>query len=283
MTQPSISRLMNDDLFLYKTRFLTFALLLGYVFIHVMLTGSYVDVTLVKELDFTARLPFGQRLLVPALAHWISIIVPLKVDHLFFLMEWLFVSLFYFALVKLLEEEFSHRQAQLLSWLFLLLLPLMTIINYRFTTGGEATFFYPYDTASLFFLAVGFLLCLREQWLYLIPWIFLATFNRESTILLVLLIPALHWQKLRSVIWPLLFAVLAYVLTRSLVLHFLKDVPGDVVEWYFRKSAHTYFEINLYWLFKMQNILLFLFCFAGLPLFWFAFYDYIPMRFRPLR
>ena len=29
--------------------------------------------------------------------------------------------------------------------------------------------------------------------------------------------------------------------------------------------------------------MLFLFCFAGLPLLWFAFYDYIPLIYRPLR
>ena len=274
---------MNDDLLRYKIRFLTFALLLGYVFIHVFLTKSYVDVTLLKQIDFSARLPYGQRLLVPALAHFIFGIVPIQVDYLFFLLEWVFVSFLYFALVKLLEQEFNPKQAQLLSWLFLLLLPLMTVVNYRYTSGGESNFYYPYDTASLFFLVVGFLLCLRAQWLYFIPWVFLATFNRESTILLVLLIPALHWKNPKTFIWPMLYALLAYILARFIVLNMLHDVPGQLMEWYFRTTSHTYFEVNLYWLFDLQNILLFLFCFAGLPLFWFAFYDYIPLRYRALR
>lgn len=275
---------MNDDFLRYKIRFLTIALLLGYVFIHTMLTGVYVEVDLPKQFDFSTRLPFGQRVLVPALAHFMSLIAPVKIKYLFFLLEWMFVSFFYFALAQLLEEEFNQKQAQLLSWLFLLLLPLMTVVNYRYTLGGTADFFYPYDTASLFFLAFGFLLCLRAQWFYLIPWIFLATFNRESSILLVLLIPALHWKKPRIFVYPMLFAFLAYILARYIILNLLlKGVPGPLMEYRSLLSVHTYLEINLYWLLNLHNLFLFLFCFAGLPVFWFAFYDYIPLRYRALR
>jgi len=274
---------MNEDILRYKFRFITFALLLGYAFIHTKLTGVYVDIPLEELMHFSVRLPFGQRLLVPALANLTSHILPLEADKLFFLMEWLFISLFYFALNRLLQEEFSRKEAQLLSWLFLLLLPLMTVINYRLSSDGIATFFYPCDSASLFFMAVGFLLCLRSQWIYFIPWVFIATFNRESSFLLILLIPALHWQKLRSNYKPMFLAALAYFLARFLVLGFLHGVSGQWMEWYFRASSHTYFEINLLWLLDEQHILLFMFCFAGLPLFWFAFYDYIPMQYRPLR
>jgi hypothetical protein len=262
---------------------MTFALLLGYAFIHTKLTGVYVDTSLADMVNFSARLPFGQRMLVPAMVNFIDYFLPLSVDNLFFLMEWLFISLFYFTLVKLLEYEFEPRQAQLLSWLCILLMPLVTVINYRFTSGGNATFFYPCDTASLFFMAMGFLLCLREKWIYFIPWVFLATFNRESSILLVLLIPALHWQKFRSVMGPLLLAILAYCIARGLILTITHGLPGAIMEWYFRASQHTYYETNLVWLLNDLHILLFLICFAGLPVFWFAFYDFIPLRYRPLR
>lgn len=274
---------MNDDILRYKYRFITFVLLLGYAFMHTKLTGVYVDTTFDQLIDFSVRLPFGQRLLVPSLANAATHFLPLRVDKLFFLLEWLFISLFYFALRNLLKQEFIPQQAQLLSWLFIILLPLMTVINYRFTSNGEATFFYPSDSASLFFMVVGYLFCLRSQWLYFIPWVFLATLNRESSILLVLIIPALHWQKLSSVLKPILFAFLAYFLARLLVLTFLHGVPGQLMEWYFRASSHTYFEVNLLWLFDEQHILLFMFCFSGLPLFWFAFYDFIPLQYRPLR
>ena len=130
---------------------------------------------------------------------------------------------------------------------------------------------------------MGLLLCLRAQWGYFIPLVFIATFNRETSILLVLIIPALHWQHYRSVIKPLLLALLAFFLSRTLVLMIVNGMPGHLMDWYFRQTTHTYFEVNLLWLLNEQNILLFLFCLCGLPLFWFAFYDYIPLQYRPLR
>ncbi len=274
---------MNQDILRYKYRFVTFTLLLGYSYLHTQLTGTYIDVPLIDLMHFSARLPFGQRLLVPALANALSLILPLTVDQLFFLLEWLFISLFYFALIKLLRLEFNAKQAQLLSWLCILLLPLLTVINYRFSRNGLAAVFYPADTAALFFMAMGFFLCLQARWRCFVLWVFLATFNRESSILLVLMIPALYWQNCANVLKPTCFALLAYLLARILVLQFLHGVPGPLLEWYYQKSAHPNFEINMLWLLNDQNILLFMFCFAGLPLFWFAFFDYIPLQYRPLR
>lgn len=272
---------MNRDVFRYKLHFMTFVLLLGYTFIHTQLTGIYVDASFEKLVDFSVRFPFAQRLLVPALVKFLAYLFPVDYDCLFFLTEWLFISLLYLALVKLLEQEFKKRQAILLSWLFILLLPLCTVVNYRFREGGEATFFYPGDTASLFFIALGLLLCLRSQWIYLIPCIFLATLNRESSILLVLAIPALHWQRLRTVIMPIFFSSLAYLLARFLILYFLQNTPGSLME--FDYHGLTHFHYNLSWLLEKQQFLLISYCFLALPLAWFVFYDYIPLQYRPLR
>lgn len=274
---------MNYDFFRYKTRLLTFALLLGYTYLHTKLTGIFIGTTLKSMVDFSVRLPFSQRLLTPVIAHFFSYFLPFSIDEIFFTIEWLFITLAYFALLRLLSMEFSSKQAQLLSWLFFLLLPLLSVVNYRYTIHGEATYFYPYDTPSLFFMTAGFGLCLHSRWIYFTSLLFIATVNRESSILLVLMIPALHWQTIRKVLIPLLVAMLTYVCTRLLIFTFIHDTPGHVMEWYPLASKHTYFDANLTWLFNQQHILLFLFCFAGLPLFWFAFYDHIPPRYRPLR
>ncbi|KTC84687.1 MULTISPECIES: hypothetical protein [Legionella] len=275
--------MINRDILHYKYRFISVILLLGYAFIHTQLSGIYSETTLEQLMNFSAQLPYEQRILVPALANVLSRVFPLAVDKLFFLLEWLFISLFYFSLFQLLKLEFNQRQAQLLSWLCILLLPLMTVINYRFKVYGSAPFFYPSDTAALFFMTLGFLLCLRAKWVYFIPWVFISTVNRESSILLVLLIPALYWHKIHRVIKPLFFALLSYVLARLLILTLLHKVPGQLMDWYFRSSTHTYFEVNWLWLLEGQNILLLVFGLVGLPLFWFAFFDYIPLQFRPLR
>ncbi|CDZ76205.1 hypothetical protein BN59_00472 [Legionella massiliensis] len=274
---------MNSDIFRYKCSFITFALLLGYTFLHIELTGLYSELSLDGLMNFSVRLPYAQRLLVPGLARLLSMLLPLKSGELFFLMEWLFVTLFYFALRRLLQEEFSPRQAQLFSWLSILLLPLITVVNYRFQSQGAAAVYSPSDTASLFFIVLGFLFCLRKEWGYFIPWVFLATLNRESSILLVFIIPALHWQNRKMILKPMFLAILAYLFARLLVLEFLSGVQGQLMEWYLQGGLSTHFADNLIWLLNDQNILLFSFCFAGLSLLWFAFFDYIPERYRPLR
>ncbi|MBA2656775.1 MAG: hypothetical protein H0U70_07285 [Tatlockia sp.] len=274
---------MNIELLSYKTRLISIVLILAYAFIHTQLTGLYSELTLQNLADFSVRLPYAQRLLVPALVNWLSHVLPLGLEELFFLMELLFISGFYWALKNLLQQEFPLRQAQCLSWLFILLLPLITVINYRFRMNGLATFYYPSDTASLFFMALGYLFCLRAQWNYLIPLIFLATLNRESSILLVLIIPALHWQNLKIIFKPFCRSLLAYLLARAFTFWFLQGLTGQWVEWSAAGASHSHFIFNILWLLMGQNFLLFVYCVAGLPLFWFAFYDFIPLRYRPLR
>jgi hypothetical protein len=274
---------MNTDIFRYKCSFITLALLLGYAYMHMSLSGLYSELTWDELINFRVRLPYAQRLLVPAMVRLFSALLPVKLEILFFFMEWLFTSLLYFTLFHLLQQEFNWRQSQLLSWLFLLILPLVTVINYRFQRQGVAPVFSPGDTATLFFFTMGFLLSLSAKWLYFIPLVFLATLNRESSFLLVCLVPALHWHHLKSVIRPTILALFAYIAARFLILTFLEGVPGPLLEWYPRGGANTLFKDNLLWLLNEGNILLLMFCFAGLPLFWFAFFDYIPLRYRPLR
>lgn len=250
---------------------------------HLKLTGQYTAATLDKLVQFNAPLPYGQRLLVPAIAHFFSLFLPLETYQIFFLLELLINSALFLVLVKLLMEEFKPKQAQLLSWLFILLLPLITVVNYRFNMNGGAAFFYPYDSASLLFLTAGFWLCLRSQWLYYVILLMVATLNRETSLLLVLMIPALHWQNLRAVIKPMFAAALAYLLVRLCVYLLVHHQAGEFFELYFRYPYYTHYEVNLIWLWQEEHIFLFLFCFAGLPLFWFIFFDFIPLQYRPLR
>ncbi|WP_232220295.1 hypothetical protein [Legionella tunisiensis] len=81
--------------------------------------------------------------------------------------------------------------------------------------------------------------------------------------MLVLLIPALYWQNLRLIFKPLLFAILAYFLARFLIVLSLHDIPGQLMEWYFRGSSYTYFEVNLLWLFNEQHIFYLYFVLRG--------------------
>ncbi|WP_419419387.1 hypothetical protein ACNVED_12835 [Legionella sp. D16C41] len=283
MTETTDS--LNKDIFNYKCWFITAILIVGYTYMHVQLTGLYDGVPLESWLNFTAPLPFGQRQLVPFLARCLYKSTTLKPYEIFFILEFIFVVFTFFALQTLLQLEFGEQLALLLTWLFFLLLPLCTIINYRFVIDGQAAIFWPYDTPSLFFIILSFYLTLKEKWLWLAVCIFFATLNRESSILLVLLIPALYLRSLKNfykLILPFLLSLSAYILARLGTYLLAVNLAGAYTEWY-HGSAITNFAINMYWLFAKQGILMFIFAFAGLPLLWFGFYDYIPLKYRPIR
>lgn len=271
------------DLFIYKQRFFTCMLILGYAYLHSALCASFSIATGEQLMLGQAPLPFAQRMLIPWLLQKIHTLTSIKISDLLFLCELLFTALFYFALNALLRTEFEVKKATLLSWLFFLLLPLITLINYRLTIGGTSPIFYLYDTPTLFFLAAGYLCCLRQQWLFFYLLVFLATLNRESSILLVLLIPALYWGDKKPKALPLVISSLLFVTAKAIVLMTTAKLPGTIMAFYKLNTPYTLFYFNLQWLFQHENILLFLFCIAGLPFLWFTFYDYIPLKYRPLR
>lgn len=274
---------MNPDILRYKRHFVSVMLILGYAFMHTLLTGCFYESTLEKFIQFQAHLPFGQRLLVPACAHALHQYLGFSVGESFFLLECLFITLLFCSLNKLLRTAFNYQQALCLSWLFLLLLPLVTVVNYRFVFSGQANFFYPYDSASLFFMVLGFQLCLTSRFRYLLVCIFIATLNRESSLLLVCLIPILHRKNKRAIRTPFILACMSYLFARLLVYLFTHHLPGAWAEFYTLDGKSLLLMVNLTYLLQYQHIGLVFFEFAGLPLFWFALYDYIPLRFRPIK
>lgn len=273
---------MQDTFFYYKKWFLTLVLLLGYAYLHVKLTGLYTF-TLEQLINFDINLPFAQRVLVPAMGHIMSFFLPFSAAEIFFLLEIIWTGLLFLALYSLLKEYFPKTTSELLAWLFILLLPLMTVLNYRYSLGKEATYFYCYDTPTLVFTLFGFLFCLRQQWVYFIITLVLATFNRESSILLVLLIPALHWQNYKKIKIPFLIALMVYIAARALIYLFLLNYPGHYAQFFYGNTSITYFTLNLIWLATEANFLYLIFSFMGLTLFWFVFFDYIPKRYQPIR
>lgn len=244
---------MNAEFFLYKTRFTTIVLLLAYTWLHLKLTLIDGDL---KPDD------------IPITSLIYNILNPAEC---LFLFEFVFAGLFFITLNALLRIEFKADEARLLSWLFFLILPLITVVNYGYTYHAKAAFFHSADTRALFLMSLGFLLCLQSRWFWYAGVVFLATLNSQSSILLVFL-PIIHGPRGRVYGFkPLLMALVVYLMT------------------YFGSSSTfslpliSNFASNYHWLFVQSHVLLFLFCFAGLPLFWFVFYDYIPLNYRPIR
>jgi hypothetical protein len=274
---------MSKDLIRYKQHLLSVILIISYVYLHLKLTAIGDFLPLSDAANFDLRMPFAQRILTASMAHFLVYYLNFSAENAFILLEIFFVGLSFITIHKLLACEFTEKESLMFSWLFFLLLPLVTVVNYQFTWTLSANFYYPYDMATLFFMAGGYLLCLKKHWFYLAIWIFIATFNRESAVLLVLLIPCLYWQSWRQYLKPCALALFSYLIARAIVLYIVQDKHGVLIEWFPPGFEHLRFYRNLYWMFKMQNIFLMIFEMAALPLLWFVFYDYIPPGYRLLR
>lgn len=265
-----------------KSLFLTFALITSYAYLHYEIMVVILRANLDKLIHFNAAYPFGQRILTSIIARGIYELSDLPIGLIFYFQEVGFTALFFFTLQKLLSVPFSKREATLLSWLFLLLLPLITVINYKFFIGMPAAIYFPYDTATLFFMTAGYLFCLRAQWIWFYVVVFFATMNRETSLLLLLLLPALYTTKLKIIVRPVMIATIIYILTRASIL-FLLPQKGSIMEFQLHSIDAPLVTFNIAWLFSQGHLLLFLYCFAGLPVLWFVFYNYIPKRFIPIK
>jgi hypothetical protein len=132
-------------------------------------------------------------------------------------------------------------------------------------------------------MAAGYCCCLREQWLFFYILVFFATLNRESGLVLVCLIPTLYWHKKKQLAVPIIISTLLFLAAKIIVFISIAKIPGLMAAFYKLHTSSTLFLFNLQWLLRYENILLFIFCMAGLPFLWFSFYDYIPIQFRPVR
>lgn len=277
---------MNRDIVRYKYNFLTFVLVIAYALMHIRLTGCYVDATLEQLYNFSVRMPFAQRVLTPFILHVLSYFLDVNLYNLAFMLECIFSGLTFWSLFSLLQYELDTQQAKLMSWLFFLILPVITVVNYRLAapiSDTFAAFYYPYDTATLFFMFAGLLFCLREKWIHFIILLFFATLNRESSFLLVLSALTLYWRGPTRNYLYIISAFLVYGITHLLIIYFVDYRGGSHFDYIIPNSDIPRFMDNLHWLFVKENLLLFMYCMAFLPIFWFAFSEYIPVKLRPLR
>lgn len=272
-----------QELFKLKSRFFTFLLVIAYTFLHIKLSMFLLEASPNKMFAFEATLPFGKRILTTLIAHTLTYIPDVSIEGKYIIIELIFVFFLFFFLQKLLRDFFTKRAALLLTWLFLLILPIITLLNYKFWQKTLAPLFYTYDTPELMFITLGMYLILRSKWLWFYLTLFVATINRETSLLLVLLIPALHLKNFNQYKWPLVISGFIYITVSLLLCWIFKENQGHVAEMYHDIYKTSIIQLNMYWLFNEGYISGFLYCFAGIPLFWFVFYDYIPYKFKPVR
>jgi hypothetical protein len=256
-------------------------IIIAYAFMHFRLTGQFDQLTLNQIINLDMRLPFAQRLLVPLLAHGFALAIHLNDSEVFLLLEIFASSLLYLMVNQLFLLHFDKVKSQVMSLVFFLLLIVIYIVNYRFIVFKSATFFYPYDTVSLLFIALGFYLILQQKWFALMACILLATFNRESSILIVLLIPTLCVNRAIKWMSPFILAMIVYIASRLFIYMILNDAKGAYIEFNYHQFSHYY--ANMMWLYAYNGLFFIMACFGFVPVLWFALYDYIPKRYQAIR
>lgn len=211
------------------------------------------------------------------LTHLLLPLLPFSLANNIFLIEILMTMAFFFTLYQLLKIYFNNKWALLLSWFFLLLLPLTMIINYRYPLQIATAIYASDSTIALLLLTMAYYFCLKAQWHWFMLSLILASTNNGNAIIMLGLIPSLYFHQEPGV-WVKPFLVALVIV-----------IAGQLGLWWFNTNNFQDFCSlsqlinNWSWLSFNQNSLFLLFGTAGLPLFCFVFYDYLPIRFRPIR
>lgn len=276
---------MNSDIQQYKYNLLIFSVIVTYACLHYALAGNYEGADFSALSAFSTPMPYAQRVLIPLLVNafmWLTgQYFPLM--QVYFLFECIAVLLLYFSLYLLMLSFMQRRAAELLSLLFIMLCSLTFVVNYRFSIGAAAMINFPYDTPAMVFIFWGMRCVLQQRWLWLAVCVVLATLNRETSILIILLLPALNARQGKPWLRPFVLNLFLYILVRTIVLILFSGNGGEGMEWWYRDTAWTHFEVNMSWLLHRCHVFFLLAEMAFLPMFWFVWHDYIARCFLDIR
>jgi hypothetical protein len=240
------------------------------------LNGEYSGATWEQLYQLTAPIPFGSRLLVPILSRPIVLLGFSIRDAYFF---WEMAASFALAvgLRRVFQLHVGQKCSMVVSLTFFLVLPLIFLLRFRWSV------YYPYDTAAMALVTWGILATLRGMWGPLIVLVLVATLNRESSILLIMLFAAIYADRLKLTrfIAVLAMLVVAYLAGRWLTHMITADNPmpyqGQLPlllddDWRFRS--------NVIWMLNLGNIPLLLSTLAGLPVLVLALKRHVPPHMR---
>jgi len=157
--------------------------------IHFKLTDEYFKATIADVVNARAPAPFQHRLLSPFIVYGLSQLTGLKLVTASYLFSLVVMFALFLLFWKFLRRLFKPTASLVGLFLLALALLAMSAQNVKFTTVcltcKNYGFRYPYDlTQILFFLGLIFFMLDRKiiAWYALLA---LATFNRETTLLLL--------------------------------------------------------------------------------------------------
>lgn len=277
-----MSSLVNvSDLQRQKQQVLAASVVIAYAFMHFFLNGQYTEVTFSKLIAFDVIKPYAYRVLLPAVGYLAKPIAP--PFYVFFILEVFFSWLIYFSMRRLCEKFFKPNQAFLLTLLFFLCLSLVFIINYRFAVERCGTFFFPYDTPAVAFTTLGLYLCLEKKFPWLYALIAVATLNRETSVLVCLMLPALYHKQLKVWLKPFIVSMTIYLLIRLSISWLLRLHGGSVIEIHNLNSGFPHLSENMFFLLNRYYLFWIFAEMAFLPVVLFTFYDYVPKTLASLK
>lgn len=240
---------------------LTLLVAVAYTLLRFELNIEYEKANLGSFYSLNAPIPFGYRVLIPLLTRplvWTG----LTVREAFFFWEFCTVTLLVLVLYQLFRESLGRKGSEVLALGFLWFLPSAFLLQFRWPL------FYPYDTPAMLMTTAGLWLMIQQKWAALIPLLFLATLNRESSLLLVLLYGVLFPDKLSIRTYLVIGLSLCgvYVLTRAGVGILTLDNPrpyGSSMAFLYRDEWRSF--NNLRWISDFRNIPILLATLGFLP------------------
>lgn len=163
----------------------------SFLFVHYrfLLTRSFGQATSEMLTNGTAFVPFQYRTLIPLLVHTLSQQFPsIKILTLYQIFEFAATVGLCFAFRYYLSLFLpSARMAALFTFGLFYSLP-FNFLN---------VYWYPSDIPSVLFFTLGLIAIYRQSWRWYYPLFILATFNRETTLFLVLLYVAVYFRRTR--------------------------------------------------------------------------------------
>lgn len=272
---------MNKITETYKFNFFVFCLIFCFSVMHFFFNGVYSDTSLERLIDFDVRKPYIYRLLIPVLVKIFSPLINFNIA--FFFIEIGSCYLFYASTKYLFRQYLDIKKSSFCAALAFLLTHLIYLINYRQGIGACSGFFYPYDMPALVFLTLGLSFILQKNWRYLYVLLVIATLNRETSLLIVLAVPAIYMGG--SVSWkrPFLFLLSLYSLIRIFLYFLFKHYDGNTMELHAFDSGGLRLRENIDFLFNRHYWLWILSEMAYLPVLWLAVNHYIPRLLVRLR
>lgn len=238
---------------------------------------EYAPDTWEQLISLDAARPFGLRILVPLMARPFVALHLADAGHIFGLLEFIFSAALFVALWQLCSIWLTRAQALLASYIFFLVLTIPFLLQHHWPL------YYPYDTASMFFIVAGMYTIVRQRWGWALLTVGIGTFNRETTFLVPLLATSYYAstkQRNTALRWAVLMMVV-YGATRTGVYTWLHDLPGDVL--HLTLDGGWRIASNFQWLRSPAHWTLLLSYLGSLPLWWVAFFHHIPPALRNTR